>query len=787
MTLEAELILPPDVKIFPVRDLAPHIRAKLDAVDDDYAITRPRSRVPSRIIDKDSADLLAQFRSPTRIANAVLLFARQRGLDPETTLEKAYPLFSRLCQSKVLVPAQSTESNAIESKFKVGAVLDDFRLLRCVQVLDDTEVFLARNSSGRYAAVKFSRHGTSRLVKMLKHEAMIMRRVGPPRAPEVLCITRSDSGIALITEWVFGLDAANTAAGIRGRREPRSEKRLLRLCIEIVQAFADIHCSGVLHGDIHPRNILVEPNGSVTLIDFGLAQVVDQAGEHAPRGGVAFYFDPEFASAQRNHLWAPLTAAGEQYSVASLLYELWTGVHYVDWRLERDEMLRQISEEDPLSFEARCVPPWRELEQTLCRALQKRPEGRFSSMCTFAEALRKLLPQAEARDRPGIRQSRELAREDVLLERALSRYAYGVTGLVEEPANFPLASINYGAGGISYTLYRIALCRGDARLLSLSDVWVQKAFALCSHERAFHNPDFGIDRETVGDVSLFHSASGLRCVRALVSIALGAPQGAHQAIQSFIEHSRRPCKSPDLTLGSASLLLGCAEIVEALSVQWLVDVEPVRRRGNEIASELARLLKLDSIPESTRIPSLGVAHGWAGLLFALLRWSKATGTAPDQVVSEKLGELASLAEPHGGGVRWSVHNTTREPTFMDGWCNGTAGHVMLFSLAYDVLGIGAFGELAECAAESAWASEVQLGTLCCGLAGIGYAFAAAYRLTGAQRWLDRARMAARRAAADGSKGFLRDSLYKGALGVALLAEDLKQPNLAAMPLFEPTS
>jgi len=110
-----------------------------------------------------------------------------------------------------------------------------------------------------------------------------------------------------------------------------------------------------------------------------------------------------------------------------------------------------------------------------------------------------------------------------------------------------------------------------------------------------------------------------------------------------------------------------------------------------------------------------------------LRWAKATRTNPDSIVTQKLSELASLAEPHGGGVRWPVHNATRAPIFMDGWCNGTAGHVLLFALAYDVLRVDGFAELAERGAESAWAAEMELGTLCCGLASIGYAFTAAYQ------------------------------------------------------------
>ena len=134
--------------------------------------------------------------------------------------------------------------------------------------------------------------------------------------------------------------------------------------------------------------------------------------------------------------------------MASLLYQVWTGVYYVDWSLERDELLRQIVEEDPIAFEARSVTPWPALEETLRRALQKRPERRFSSMRAFADALRALLPEAEARDRNAKALRRERAREKDLLERALRRYSLGGDGLRDGPANAPLASINYGAGGI---------------------------------------------------------------------------------------------------------------------------------------------------------------------------------------------------------------------------------------------------------------------------------------------------------------------------------------------------
>jgi eukaryotic-like serine/threonine-protein kinase len=119
-----------------------------------------------------------------------------------------------------------------------------------------------------------------------------------------------------------------------------------------------------------------------------------------------------------------------------------------------------------------------------------------------------------------------------------------------------VASINCGAGGIAYALYRIARRRGDRELLALADVWTQKAFALSSRKKAFYEPALQIVPHTVGRVSLFHSISGLHCVRALVSSEMGDISVANRAIHAFVRHSRGPCDNPDLTLGRQACCWG---------------------------------------------------------------------------------------------------------------------------------------------------------------------------------------------------------------------------------------
>lgn len=76
--------------------------------------------------------------------------------------------------------------------------------------------------------------------------------------------------------------------------------------------------------------------------------------------------------------------------------------------------------------------------------------------------------------------------------------------------------------------------------------------------------------------------------------------------------------------------------------------------------------------------------------------------------------------------------------------------------------------------------------LCCGLSGRAYALLALHRASGDEFWLGEARKLALRALRPRlSDAPFALSLYKGALGLAVLAEELREPMTASMPLFEP--
>jgi len=196
--------------------------------------------------------------------------------------------------------------------------------------------------------------------------------------------------------------------------------------------------------------------------------------------------------------------------------------------------------------------------------------------------------------------------------------------------------------------------------------------------------------------------------------------------------------------------------------------------------------ELPPIPDCAERPNLGMAHGWAGTLYASLRWCRASGTPLPAGLPARLSELADLARPWGRGLRWRWYSESGgDFGAMAGWCNGSAGFVFLWTLAGRMLGEPRFGRLAEGAAWNAWEDPIRDTTLCCGLAGRAYALLSLHRHGGGPEWLERARDLAERAAGEAARSSgPSHGLYKGDVGLAALVADLAHPADAAMPFFE---
>ncbi|GLY29864.1 lanthionine synthetase LanC family protein [Kineosporia sp. NBRC 101731] len=766
------LILPEDVVIMPVEDVPADLRDRFVHQTGDFCVTRPLARSATCVIDARTADLLGYFRTPSTIVDAVIGLSQVGSADALALLDEAFPVLAALTAEGLLVRENfGTVTPGLEPGHRLG----DVEIVRCVRLLDDTEVYSARRvTDGLDVVVKRAgRSAGQAVIRSLHHEARVLRRLKGDGAPELFDVIGSDGDepITLIASWIMGVDLDTASADARSQGPASGEP--VELAVKVLEAYARLHGKGVLHGDIHPRNLLIGPACTVTVIDFGIARL---PGAGAPvRGGVDVYQAPEVARARQEDPQLPEpTVAAEIYSLGALIYGVLTGGPTHLFSLQPDRMLRQVMDEPPLPFEQYGLHS-PHVEACLAVALDKDPDQRFETVGDFTHAFR----AAAERDRSpmplvNLRIADDL---DELLTEVLEElapegelYARGM------PA--PTASIAHGAAGLAYGLLRIAAALDRDDVLAAADVWSTEAVALAASDSglsAFADETRAIGPHLFGPGSFFHHAGGVHAVHALVSQARGDAATATQAIASFME-TARPDERFDVAFGRSGLVLGCATLLETFGPDH-ADHAALRGRGDSFCRGIWAELQ-------TGPAILGASHGRAGMLTALLRWSLVTGGSVPEGFSDQLQELARLSRPSGRGRIWprKLGETAEDATLGASWCNGAAGYVPLWILADTCFPGEGYADLALVSAWSAYEGAGPApGGFCCGTTGRALALLDLYRYTGDGRWLTRARTLAKKAEVPGSSSY--QGLFHGRIGPALLAAELASPDVAGLPFM----
>jgi TolB-like protein/tRNA A-37 threonylcarbamoyl transferase component Bud32 len=187
----------------------------------------------------------------------------------------------------------------------------------------------------------------------------------------------------LVLEYIEG-------APIRG---PHPPEEAVRLAAQIAEALDAAHHKGVVHRDLKPGNIMVTTEGSVKLLDFGLAKQVTDSDETATIEGTvmgtAAYMAPEQAEGK------PLDARSDVFSFGAVLYELLSGQRAFSGENSISTMAA-ILHKEPRALEA---PP--ALQQIVKRCLAKSPAQRFQTVAELKAAL-EVAPVTGSQDPPSI-------------------------------------------------------------------------------------------------------------------------------------------------------------------------------------------------------------------------------------------------------------------------------------------------------------------------------------------------------------------------------------------------
>ncbi|MCA9127304.1 MAG: serine/threonine protein kinase [Planctomycetales bacterium] len=155
---------------------------------------------------------------------------------------------------------------------------------------------------------------------------------------------------------------------------------------DVAEALDHAHEHGVIHRDVKPSNLLLGPDGRLSINDFGLARMLEQPGMTVSGEfvGSPLYMSPEQITAGR----VQLDHRTDIYSLGATLYELLT--HQPPFPGQtRDQVLSQILHKEPVSTRKinRKVPL--DLDTICMKAMDKDPDRRYQTVGMLADDLRK--------------------------------------------------------------------------------------------------------------------------------------------------------------------------------------------------------------------------------------------------------------------------------------------------------------------------------------------------------------------------------------------------------------
>ncbi len=308
------------------------------------------------------------------------------------------------------------------------AYVGRYRIIRPIGRGGMAQVYLARRDDEtfkRYVALKVIRRGmdTEDILRRFRTERQILASLNHPNIARLLDGGATDDGISyFVMEYIDGMPLTTYCDQHRLSVDAR-----LQLFQTVCSAVHYAHQNLIVHRDLKPSNIMVTSEGTIKLLDFGIAKLLnpDLAGYSVPMTRTEVrVMTPEYASPEQVR-GQTITTASDIYSLGVLLYELLAGhpPYQLSGRgpLELERIICEIDPELPSTAishaeeqrsedgttttitpeavsQARNTPTDRlrrrlagDLDKIVLKALRKEPERRYRSAEAFLEDIKRHL------------------------------------------------------------------------------------------------------------------------------------------------------------------------------------------------------------------------------------------------------------------------------------------------------------------------------------------------------------------------------------------------------------
>lgn len=256
-------------------------------------------------------------------------------------------------------------------------------------------VYLARDPRlERHVAVKTIRVSSSSLKTQqdrLMREAKLVSRLQHPNIVPLYEAGEDDGLLFLVFEYVDGMSLAERIE----KDGPIGVREAIDLMIQILAGIQNAHDQGIVHRDLSPSNILLDPNGLPRIMDFGISLMMGvEETLQKDVSGTPCYMSPEHFSKD------PVTAQSDVFSLGLIFYEMVLGHPAVQADHYVAVMYRIASETlPPPSLENSDIE--RGLDEIFLRAVEKERDVRYPSAAAMRKDLERYLVEEEPQEESG--------------------------------------------------------------------------------------------------------------------------------------------------------------------------------------------------------------------------------------------------------------------------------------------------------------------------------------------------------------------------------------------------
>ncbi len=258
-----------------------------------------------------------------------------------------------------------------------------------------------QNSLDRQVALKVLPAGVAADTKATSRflrEAQVAARLNHPQVVSVYGFGVEQSSPYFAMEYVEGETLAQILQSIKGAGDeaetPFGAKkgdqeyflRLARCCADVADGLQHAHAKGIIHRDVKPSNLILDEEGRLRILDFGLARLEGQESLTASGDfvGTPLYMSPEQARART----IPVDHRTDVYSLGATMYEMLT------WRppfkgKDHHDTLSQIMTRDPQPLRRLNPRIPRDLETITLKCLRKERDDRYGTAEALAQDLRR--------------------------------------------------------------------------------------------------------------------------------------------------------------------------------------------------------------------------------------------------------------------------------------------------------------------------------------------------------------------------------------------------------------